>query len=59
LLLGTAPGRNSPHDITMFLNYSGLGFQFAVTGHVIYRKARELGLGREIATDWFTSALPS
>lgn len=59
LLLGKAPGRRTPRDITMFLNYSGLGFQFAVTGHVIYRKARELGLGREIPTDWLTSALPS
>ncbi len=43
----------------MFLNYTGLGFQFAVTGHVVYQKARELGLGHEIPTDWLTSALPS
>jgi ornithine cyclodeaminase/alanine dehydrogenase-like protein (mu-crystallin family) len=59
LLLGEVPGRRNARDITMFLNYAGLGFQFAVTGHVIYRKARELGLGREIPTDWLTSALPS
>ncbi|MGE0651735.1 MAG: ornithine cyclodeaminase family protein [Alphaproteobacteria bacterium] len=59
LLLGQVPGRRNPADITMFLNYIGLGFQFAVTGHVIYRRARELGLGRKISTDWFTSALPS
>jgi ornithine cyclodeaminase/alanine dehydrogenase-like protein (mu-crystallin family) len=59
LLLGRAPGRRSDRDITLFLNYAGLGYQFAATGHVIYRKARELGLGRELDTDLFTSALPS
>ena len=59
LLLGRAPGRRSERDITLFLNYSGLGYQFAATGHVIYQKAREMGLGRELDTDVFTSALPS
>ena len=59
LLLGRAPGRGSPSDITLFFNYSGLGYQFAATGHVIYKKARELGLGRELDTALFTSALPS
>ena len=59
LLLGRTPGRGSDREITLFLNYAGLGYQFAATGHVIYRKARELGLGRELDTDLFTSALPS
>lgn len=59
LLLGRAPGRRSKSDITLFLNYAGLGYQFAATGHVIYTKARELGLGRKLDTDLFTSALPS
>ncbi len=59
LLLGRASGRSSDSDITLFFNYSGLGYQFAATGHVIYRKARELGLGRELDTTLFTSALPS
>ena len=45
----------SPCSSTM----PGLGYQFAATGHVIYTKARELGLGRELDTDLFTSALPS
>jgi hypothetical protein len=43
----------------LFLNYAGLGYQFAATGHVIYTKARERGLGRELDTDTLTSALPS
>jgi ornithine cyclodeaminase/alanine dehydrogenase-like protein (mu-crystallin family) len=59
LLLGRAPGRGGDSDITLFFNYSGLGYQFAATGHVIYRRARELGLGRELDTTLFTSALPS
>lgn len=59
LLLGRAPGRRNEREITVFLNYSGLGYQFAATGHVIYAKARELGLGRELDTNWFTGAVPS
>ncbi|MFN4281357.1 MAG: ornithine cyclodeaminase family protein [Alphaproteobacteria bacterium] len=59
LLLGRAPGRRSERDVTLFLNYSGLGYQFAATGYAIYKKARAAGVGREIDTDWLTSALPS
>jgi alanine dehydrogenase len=59
LLLGRAPGRQSDRETTLFLNYAGLGHQFAATGHVIYTKARERGLGRELDTDTLTSALPS
>ncbi len=59
LLLKQAPGRTSAKDITMFLNYAGLGFQFAVTGHVIFEKAKSLGLGQRIPTDWLTSELTS
>lgn len=59
LVLGRAPGRRNDREITLFLNYSGLGYQFAATGHAIYAKARELGLGRELDTNLFTSAVPS
>jgi alanine dehydrogenase len=59
LLLERQPGRQSDRDITLFLNYTGVGYQFAATGHVIYTKARALKLGREIDTDLLTSALPS
>ena len=59
LLLGRSPGRGTDRDITLFLNYSGLGYQFAAAGHVIYTKARELGLGRELDTNLYTSAVPS
>ena len=59
LLLDRAPGRASSNQITMFLNYAGLGFQFAATGAVIWEKAKALGLGHDVPTDWLTSALPS
>jgi ornithine cyclodeaminase/alanine dehydrogenase-like protein (mu-crystallin family) len=59
LLLGRAPGRQTDRQITLFLNYTGLGYQFAATGHVILTRARERGLGRELDTDLLTSALPS
>jgi len=59
LLLGRGAGRTSDRQITLFFNYAGLGYQFAATGHVIYTKARALGLGRELDTDLFTSAVPS
>jgi ornithine cyclodeaminase/alanine dehydrogenase-like protein (mu-crystallin family) len=59
LLLGRTPGRRSRDDITMFLNYIGLGYQFAATGYVIYREAVKRGIGRNLDTDWFTSTVPS
>jgi len=59
LLLGRAAGRQDPKEVTLFLNYAGIGYQFAATGHVIYSRARALGLGREIDTDWLTSELVS
>ncbi|MBX9775838.1 MAG: hypothetical protein K2Y71_15780 [Xanthobacteraceae bacterium] len=59
LVLKRTPGRRSSKDITLFLNYMGLGYQFAATGHVIWRRAQERGLGRRLDTDWFTSAVPS
>ena len=59
LLLGRAAGRKSEKDVTLFLNYTGMGYQFAATGHVIYRNAKKRGIGRTIDTDLLTSALPS
>jgi alanine dehydrogenase len=59
LLLGRTAGRQSKHEVTLFLNYMGLGYQFAATGHVIWRRAQERGIGRKLDTDWFTSEVPS
>ena len=59
VVLGRACGRSSKNDVTLFLNYMGLGYQFAVTGHVIWQRAQERGVGRQLDTDWFTSEVPS
>jgi ornithine cyclodeaminase/alanine dehydrogenase-like protein (mu-crystallin family) len=59
LLLGRTPGRRADAEVTLFLNYMGLGYQFAATGHVIWRRAQERGIGRKLDTDWFTSEVPS
>jgi alanine dehydrogenase len=54
LIVGRAAGRQSDGEITCFLNNIGLGYQFAAAGAVVYRKARDSGLGRELPTEWFT-----
>lgn len=54
LIVGRAEGRRSESEITCFLNNLGLGFQFAVAGALVYRRAKEEGLGHELPTDWFT-----
>jgi alanine dehydrogenase len=59
IVTGRAPGRTRADETTCFLNNLGMGYQFAATGHVVYRKARALGLGRELPTDWFTETLAS
>jgi ornithine cyclodeaminase/alanine dehydrogenase-like protein (mu-crystallin family) len=54
LITGRAQGRQSDGEITCFMNNIGLGYQFAAAGSVVYRKAKESGIGRDLPTDWFT-----
>ena len=54
LVAGRAEGRKSETDVTCFINNIGLGYQFAAAGSLVYRKAKESGLGHEVPTDWFT-----
>jgi ornithine cyclodeaminase/alanine dehydrogenase-like protein (mu-crystallin family) len=53
LLVGRAPGRSSAEQITVFNNNTGAGTQFAAVGSAVVKRARELGLGRELPTEWF------
>jgi alanine dehydrogenase len=53
LLSGKAPGRTRPDEITVFNNNTGAGTQFAALGSAVLKRARDLGLGREIPTEWF------
>ncbi len=54
LITGSAQGRGGEQEVTCFLNNLGMGYQFAAAGAVVYRKARESGLGHDLPTDWFT-----
>jgi ornithine cyclodeaminase/alanine dehydrogenase-like protein (mu-crystallin family) len=54
LIAGETPSRSSPEQVTCFLNNIGLGYQFAAAGSVVYRKAKEAGMGHDLPTDWFT-----
>ena len=44
----------TPAQVSAFLNYVGLGYQFAVLGAIVHRNARARGIGRDLPTDWFT-----
>ena len=54
LIVGNAQGRNGDGEVTCFLNNIGLGYQFAAAGSVVYRKAKDSGLGHNLPTEWFT-----
>jgi alanine dehydrogenase len=53
LLSGRISGRTSANQITVFNNNTGAGTQFAALGSAVVKRARELGLGRELPTEWF------
>ena len=53
LMVGKVKGRQSPEDVTYFINAGTQGLQFAAVAGRIYALARERGLGRETPTDWF------
>lgn len=53
LIAGRAVGRTHRSQITCFVNNIGLGAQFAAVGAVVYRAAREKGLGYQLDADLF------
>ncbi|MFB9836563.1 ornithine cyclodeaminase family protein [Actinoallomurus acaciae] len=53
VLLGGAPGRDRPEDITVFANNTGMGVQFAAVCARVLRLAEERGLGHIVPTDLF------
>jgi len=57
VIAGRVKGRESPQEITCFINNIGLGIQFAAVGGAIYAEARAKGIGREIPTDWFLESV--
>ena len=58
IVAGVARGRETPDQITLFGGSgtgpsSGLGIQFAAVGALIYREARQRGLGYEVPSELF------
>jgi alanine dehydrogenase len=53
LLAGKTAGRTRSDEVTVFNNNTGAGTQFAALGSMVLKKAREMGLGRELPTEWF------
>jgi alanine dehydrogenase len=53
VIAGRAPGRTSPSQITSYRAVGNWGLQFSSCGAIIYRKAKELGLGHHFPTEWF------
>jgi alanine dehydrogenase len=54
LITGRADGRKADDEVTCFINNLGLGYQFAAAGSLLYRKAKDSGVGHDLPTDWFT-----
>jgi ornithine cyclodeaminase/alanine dehydrogenase-like protein (mu-crystallin family) len=53
LVAGKIKGRTAPDQITVFNNNTGAGTQFAAVGAAVLKRARALGLGRQVPTEWF------
>lgn len=52
VLAGEKPGREDDSQTTLHHNFSA-GIQFAAVGYLVYRYAREHGLGRDLPLEWF------
>lgn len=52
-LQGKVEDRTAPEQVTFWHNIGNHGLQFAAVGAVAYHRAREMGLGRELPTEWF------
>ena len=57
LIVGEAPGRSRPDDITVFKNNVGLGLQFAAVAGRVYEDALRAGIGRALPDEWFLQTM--
>lgn len=53
LVAGNVPGRTEDSQITIFHAGGVKGLDLLAGGYLVYTKAKELGLGREVPTEWF------
>lgn len=52
LITGKVRGRENDEQITFYHNMGNQGLQFSAVGGLVYRKAKEMGRGRHIPTEW-------
>jgi ornithine cyclodeaminase/alanine dehydrogenase-like protein (mu-crystallin family) len=57
LVAGKIEGRTRSDQRTFFLNSTGVGAQFTCLAHLIYTKARSLGLGHELPSELFVESI--
>src|SRR5436309_12156979 len=57
LVGGKRKGRTRADEITLFNNNTGAGTQFAAVGAAVVKRAKALGLGRELPTEWFLESV--
>jgi alanine dehydrogenase len=53
LITGRAAGRTRDDQITCYRTIGNWGVQFSSVGALVLRRAKELGLGRKLPTEWF------
>lgn len=53
VLSGQAQGRTSDSQITFYYTVGNWGVQFSSVGGLVYRKAKEQGLGMPLPLEWF------
>jgi ornithine cyclodeaminase/alanine dehydrogenase-like protein (mu-crystallin family) len=57
LVAGKLAGRTGADQITLFNNNTGAGTQFAAVGAAVVKRARAMGLGKELPTEWFLESV--
>jgi alanine dehydrogenase len=57
LVAGQIEGRTRADQITLYNNNTGSGIQFAAVGAAVLKRARALGLGKELPTEWFLESV--
>ena len=53
VISGQAQGRTSRDQISQYRPVGNWGLQFSSVGALVYRRAKEQGLGRVLPTEWF------
>lgn len=57
LLNGDVKGRTDAKEVTFWHNIGNHGLQFAAVGGWVYKRAKELGVGRVLPTEWFLQSI--